>query len=33
MDNDEIEHDSNLQTICDECHREKTARESRKGGG
>lgn len=31
--NSEIEHDSNLQTICDECHREKTSRESRKGGG
>lgn len=30
---EQIEDDSNLQTICDECHREKTARESRKGGG
>jgi 5-methylcytosine-specific restriction enzyme A len=28
----QIEADENLQTICDECHREKTSRESTKGG-
>jgi 5-methylcytosine-specific restriction protein A len=31
--NEQIEDEANLQTICDECHRDKTARESRKGGG
>jgi 5-methylcytosine-specific restriction protein A len=30
---EQIEADSNLQTICEECHREKTSRESRRGGG
>jgi 5-methylcytosine-specific restriction protein A len=30
---DQIEADANLQTICGECHREKTARESRQPGG
>lgn len=29
----QIEADGNLQTICEPCHLEKTARESMKGGG
>lgn len=29
----QIEDDSNLQSICDPCHREKTSRESTRGGG
>jgi 5-methylcytosine-specific restriction protein A len=27
------DHPSNLQTICDACHKAKTARESNRGGG